>query len=544
MPTVQQVFLEDLAGDFRAIAGDKLVNESLVRGTTAPTAAPPEPLKSWLFLNTITQSITHYWNTTTAAWVGLAASAENVIYSKTGANFSNALGEATKNPNQTVLQYLLESPKNALIINLTDPAVSEFLLQTGLDIPALTVSVKSLQGVVTPYTFFDAVPSDLYIVSFPTATSILFESIKESKTFAAENVVYARSSALSLALSESTKNPDQNAGLYILSNPRNTLIANVQDVNSETSLRTLSTIPILTVNVKSTSGTTTTYTGATPIPFGLYAISFPTQTSMLFESIGGSSQFGWTGNLFVGASTYQVDKDASGVFLKAVDGGGEAGVNALSAGDSVAVLYHTDPAGTNQVKTDVNGIELLFQDDKPLLIGGNADVSLPGVAGQVITSQGDSLPPVWANAVSGAITDNAIGTATINLGVGQVQDAIRPINELAAAIPASGTRIVTANGTQHNSLVLLANYSMTGALAQIPTSTALTYFILSADGSFNANPILPVPQYNGQRLLFKNNATFSTTIAITNTYLAAPAALASGGIFSATAVNGRWLREG
>lgn len=72
MPTVRQVFLDNLAKDFRAIAGNKLVNESILGGGAAPTAPPPEPLKAWLWLNTTTKAITHYWDAIASAWIAFS----------------------------------------------------------------------------------------------------------------------------------------------------------------------------------------------------------------------------------------------------------------------------------------------------------------------------------------------------------------------------------------------------------------------------------------------------------------------------------------
>jgi hypothetical protein len=68
----------NLGADFRAV-GTKYVNDNFVGGTAAtPTAAPAEPAKSWLYINTTSQKITHYWNPASSAWVAVGASVPGI----------------------------------------------------------------------------------------------------------------------------------------------------------------------------------------------------------------------------------------------------------------------------------------------------------------------------------------------------------------------------------------------------------------------------------------------------------------------------------
>jgi hypothetical protein len=69
---VKKVIIPSNLGlDFRAF-GTKYVNDNFVGGTVATPAAPPvETAKSWLYINTTTNKITHYWNPAGAAWVAL-----------------------------------------------------------------------------------------------------------------------------------------------------------------------------------------------------------------------------------------------------------------------------------------------------------------------------------------------------------------------------------------------------------------------------------------------------------------------------------------
>jgi hypothetical protein len=70
MSTRQVVTPQNLATDFRAIPGNKIVNDNFVGGTAAtPTNPPTEPLKSWLYINTGTNRVTHYWSPVSATWV-------------------------------------------------------------------------------------------------------------------------------------------------------------------------------------------------------------------------------------------------------------------------------------------------------------------------------------------------------------------------------------------------------------------------------------------------------------------------------------------
>jgi hypothetical protein len=65
----------NLGADFRGTPGNKVVNDVLIGGIAATPAAPPaEVAKSWLYINTLSNRITHYWSPSGAAWVSLAES--------------------------------------------------------------------------------------------------------------------------------------------------------------------------------------------------------------------------------------------------------------------------------------------------------------------------------------------------------------------------------------------------------------------------------------------------------------------------------------
>lgn len=78
MPIVQQVFKDNLGADFDLASG-KIVNHGVINGTVAPTVAPLVPTKNWLFVNTVTDRITHYWDTVASAWVMIADPADDIV---------------------------------------------------------------------------------------------------------------------------------------------------------------------------------------------------------------------------------------------------------------------------------------------------------------------------------------------------------------------------------------------------------------------------------------------------------------------------------
>jgi len=91
MPTVKSVFLHNLAADFRALPSNKLINESIATGPAAPTAPPVEVGKTWLWLDTTTLIVSHYWNTATAAWIAFADPMAALKVLLTAANAGKAI---------------------------------------------------------------------------------------------------------------------------------------------------------------------------------------------------------------------------------------------------------------------------------------------------------------------------------------------------------------------------------------------------------------------------------------------------------------------
>jgi hypothetical protein len=86
-----------------------------------------------------------------------------------------------------------------------------------------------------------------------------------------------------------------------------------------------------------------------------------------------------------------------------------------------------------------------------------------------------------------------------------------------------------------------ANYTM-DLIQQIPTSTAKTYIIYSQNSNWQPNPILPVPAFDGQILIFVNNASFSTNIQMANSSLSTPLSLTTGQYFISISGSSKWVR--
>lgn len=140
------------------------------------------------------------------------------------------------------------------------------------------------------------------------------------------------------------------------------------------------------------------------------------------------------------------------------------------------------------------------------------------------------------------LLDNTDGTVTINAGLGGTQTTIRPINELTSATPVANTQIATATGTQHNKTAIFETINMPNT-AQMPNSTALTHVIVSSDGNFSASPIAPIGQFMGQKLIFRQLATFTANLQVTNTNLAAPLAMRTGSVFTGVWDGSKWIQE-
>lgn len=82
MPNTRVIKPENLDLDFRnlgTVAGSKYVNDSIVGGVAAPTTPPVAPQKMWIWVNSVSKQITHYWSVATQAWVGIATVPPKVV---------------------------------------------------------------------------------------------------------------------------------------------------------------------------------------------------------------------------------------------------------------------------------------------------------------------------------------------------------------------------------------------------------------------------------------------------------------------------------
>jgi hypothetical protein len=103
--------------------------------------------------------------------------------------------------------------------------------------------------------------------------------------------------------------------------------------------------------------------------------------------------------------------------------------------------------------------------------------------------------------------------------------------------------VIKANiaSIEANQVIQFGNYTM-DTVQQIPNSTALTYVVLSKNANWQPNPILPLPAFDGQTLIFINNATYSTTIQTTNTNLSSALTLTTYQVYIGKSASGRWIQ--
>jgi hypothetical protein len=160
---------------------------------------------------------------------------------------------------------------------------------------------------------------------------------------------------------------------------------------------------------------------------------------------------------------------------------------------------------------------------------------------------------VSTNTVSASVTvtDNTNGTVTTNAGVGQIQDAIRPINELPTASLAPTYKDIvydpTAGTGGHKAVDVFNIVTSTGTTALVMAQSQAK-IITTSINSATTLPTLttfPIGNFVGQQLIFTNNSGALANISQTNTELQLsnqPFALASSETYTGIWDGFKWVR--
>lgn len=187
------------------------------------------------------------------------------------------------------------------------------------------------------------------------------------------------------------------------------------------------------------------------------------------------------------------------------------------------VFAPNTPADTTKIYSIINGTNVAYAK-----WNGTQYISVPAPAASVV------------------VTDLGTGTVRISAGAGGIQEAIRPIPELPLITNlTAGDRFVFNDaGTPNHGAVTLgelvrlirgeravASVITNAPGGVIPATVTVEGVVIPTDtyvdfnGSYASPVTMPVPAYNGQRLVINHLAGLDTSIAITNTSMLAPVLL-------------------